>query len=71
MKTVCNATPIISLSSVNKLDILKKLFHAVIIPEAVYNEIRAKESCGYKEVESDFINVEKIKGKIYSELLFN
>lgn len=71
MKTVCNATPIISLSSVNKLDILKELFHTVIIPEAVYSEIRAKESYGYKEVESNFINVEKIKGKIYSELLFN
>jgi len=71
MKTVCNATPIISLSSVDKLDILKELFHTVIIPEAVYNEIRAKESYGYKEVESDFINVEQIKGKIYSDLLFN
>lgn len=71
MKTVCNATPIISLSSVDKLDILKELFHKIIIPEAVYNEIRAKESYGFIEVESDFIKVEKIKGKIYSELLLN
>ena len=71
MKIVCNATPIISLSSINKLDILKELFHSIIIPEAVYNEIKAKESFGYKEVESDFIKVEQIKGRIYSELLFN
>lgn len=71
MKTVCNATPIISLASVKKLDILKEVFHTVIIPEAVYKEIKAKKGYGYKEVESDFIKVECIRGKIYSELLFN
>ncbi len=71
MKTVCNATPIISLSSVKKLDILREMFQTVIIPEAVYNEIKAKESWGYNEVESDFIRVEAIKGKIYSELFFS
>jgi predicted nucleic acid-binding protein len=71
MKTVCNATPIISLSSVKKLYILKDLFHQIIIPEAVYNEIKAKKSYGYNEVESDFIKVECIKGKIYCELLLN
>jgi len=45
MKTVCNATPIISLASVKKLDILKEMFHKIIIPEAVYNEITDFRLC--------------------------
>jgi len=71
MKTVCNATPIISLSSIGKLNILKELFEEIIIPEAVYKEIKSKDRYGYKEVESDFIKVNHIKGKIYCELLLN
>lgn len=71
MKTVSNTTPIISLASVGKLDILKELFEEIIIPDAVYNEIKAKKSYGYKEVEADFIKVKHIKGKIYRDLLLN
>ncbi len=71
MKIVSNATPIISLSSVGKLNILKELFQTIIIPEAVYNEIKAKDSYGCSEVEADFIQPEAIKGIIYRDFLLN
>lgn len=71
MKIVSNTTPIISLASIGKLVLLKDLFNEIIIPEAVYDEIRAKESYGYKEVESEFIKIKPIKGKIYRDLLLN
>jgi len=41
---VANTTPIISLASINRLDILENLFGKIIIAEAVYNEIKAKQS---------------------------
>ena len=52
MIIVSNTTPIISLASIGKLDILKELFNQIIIAETVYNEIKAKKSYGYEEVES-------------------
>jgi len=71
MIIVSNTTPIISLSSIGKIDILKDLFNEIIISEAVYDEIKAKKSYGYDEVELDFIKVQSIKGEIYRDLLLN
>ncbi|NOY61368.1 MAG: DUF3368 domain-containing protein [Calditrichaeota bacterium] len=71
MIVVTNTTPIISLASIQKTEILKRLFSEIIIPQAVYDEIKAKESYGYKEVESDFIKVQQIKGQLYKDLLLN
>jgi uncharacterized protein len=39
VKVVCNSSPLIALLSVNKIDILNKLFGEVLIPEAVFNEV--------------------------------
>ena len=71
MKVVSNTTPIISLSSVGRLDILRQLFNEIIIPESVYAEIKAKKKYGYDEIESGFIKVKSIKGKIYTDLLMS
>ena len=57
MKVVSNTTPIIWLASINRLDILEKLFGEIIIAEAVYSEIKAKQGYGYEQVDSHFINV--------------
>jgi hypothetical protein len=40
---VSNASPLIVLLKINKLFILKELFEKVVIPDAVYKEITAKE----------------------------
>ena len=55
MTVVSNTTPIIALSSIGKLDLLHELFGEIIVPEAVYFEIKAKKSFGYSEIESPFI----------------
>jgi predicted nucleic acid-binding protein len=59
--TVSNTTPIISLSSIGKIEILKDLFQEIIIPQAVYNEIKAKHGYGYKQVDLSFITVQTIQ----------
>ncbi len=69
--TVSNTTPIISFCSIGKLDILEKVFGEIIIPEAVYNEIKQKESYGYEDIDSKFIKVEPVKSKNYLALLLN
>jgi len=71
MKVVVNTTPIISLAAINHLHVLEKLFGKIIIAEAVYQEIKAKQSHAYHEVDSPFIEVQKIEGYLYKELLLN
>lgn len=71
MIVVSNTTPLISLACIDKLEILEALFQEIIIPEAVYNEIKANEGFGYKEIDSEFIKVQPVKGKIYRDLLLN
>ncbi len=61
MKTVSNTTPIISLSSIGKIEILKDLFQEIIIPQAVYNEIKVKQDYGDNEVGLSFITVQTIQ----------
>ena len=61
MKTVSNTTPIISFSSIGKIEILEDLFQEIIIPQAVYDEIKAKQGYGYDEVDLSFITVQTIR----------
>jgi predicted nucleic acid-binding protein len=68
---VSNTTPIISLASIGKLDILKELFSEILIAEAVLKEIKAKERYGYNEIDRDYIQVKAVKGKIYTGLFLN
>ena len=71
MTVVSNATPIISLASIQKIELLEQLFGEIIVPQAVYDEIKAKESYGFKEIDSEFIKVNKVKGSLYTDLLLN
>ena len=69
MKTVSNTTPIISLSAIGKIEILRDLFREIIIPQAVYEEIKAKKGVGYHSVDSNFIKVQPIQTKNHKLLL--
>lgn len=42
-KVVINSTPIIALYEIGQLGLLKELYHSVIIPEAVYQEVTQKD----------------------------
>ncbi len=66
-KVVVNTTPLIALSHVGQLDVLKRLYGEIIIPEAVYRELSAKEeSVCKKAVDSalDWIRVNKIENQM-------
>lgn len=41
-KVVCNSSPIINLSKINKLDLIEKLYQKIIIPEEVFEELIVK-----------------------------
>lgn len=71
MKVVANTTPIISLASIGRLDLLERLFGRVLIAEAVYREIKAKPGYGHDQIDRDFIEVRSIQGERYKQLLLN
>ena len=66
-KVVVNTTPLIALSHVGQMDILKKLYGEIIIPKAVYRELSVKtESTCKKAVDRslEWIRVENIKNQM-------
>jgi uncharacterized protein len=69
MIVVSNSSPIISLSSVGRIDLFEKLFSEIQIPTHVYSEIKAKNKYGFNEVDSTFIKVTEIKNKNSSLIL--
>ena len=71
MKVVANTTPLISLASIGKLEILKDIFGEIIIADAVYNEIKAKQGYGYSEIDTDYIKVQSINGIAYRDFLLS
>ena len=71
MIVVSNATPIITLCSIDKLNILKHFFEKVYIPQAVYDEIKSKKAYGYKEIDDEFFEVTTIKDSFAQNILLN
>ena len=66
-KVVVNTTPLIALSHVGRLNILKELYGEIIIPEAVYKELSAKEDSICKnavERSRDWVRVDSIKNQM-------
>lgn len=60
---ILNSTPLICLAKVNKLDLLKKLFKEIIVPEEVKEEVLIENKTGYsilKEAFSNWIQVKKV-----------
>lgn len=64
-KIVSNTTPLISLMKISQLEILKKIYSEIIIPEAVYKEVEAgKHKDFYRDLsEIDWIKIQSIKDK--------
>jgi predicted nucleic acid-binding protein len=64
LKVVSNSTPLIALASINRLDILEKLYQEVFIPKAVMEEVSIHEKVGSIEIQkSKFIKVIEVKNK--------
>lgn len=62
---VSNTTPLISLMKISQLEILKKIYSEIVIPEAVYKEIEAgKHKEFYRDLSKiDWIKIRSIKNK--------
>ena len=66
-KVVVNTTPLIALSHVSQLDVLKRLYGEIIIPEAVYRELSIKtESICKKAVDNslEWIRIKSINNEM-------
>jgi hypothetical protein len=60
---ISNAGPLIVLYKSSLLDILKELYGNIIVPNAVYDEIKRKEEGRQLFQENNWINVQKVKNK--------
>lgn len=69
MVIISNATPVIALSSVNKLDILKSLFEEIIITEEVKTELITKERYGAEFPFMDWVKIEKLRNREFLKAL--
>lgn len=74
MKVISDSSPLIGLSSINQLDVLKILWGNIIIPEAVFKEvvILGENKIGSKEVKAasqDWIKVLKVQNRQEVEVL--
>lgn len=70
-KVVVNTTPLIALSHVGLLHLLKQLYGEIIIPEAVYQELAIKKgSVCEKEVNNSlsWIRVKKIENQMAKQM---
>ena len=66
-KVIVNTTPLIALCHVGQLDILKKIYGEILIPQAVYRELsEKKDSVCKKQVDDslNWIHVENIKDQM-------
>ena len=66
-KVIVNTTPLIALCHVGQLDILKKIYGEILIPQAVYRELSEKKDSVCKKQVDDSINwihVENIKNQM-------
>ena len=71
MTVVSNSTPIISLASIGATDILHQLFGKILIPQAVYYELKSKKAPGYEEVDASYFHITNIKGTPYIGFLLH
>lgn len=62
-KVIVNSTPLIVLSNVGKLDLLKRLYGEITIPEAVWNEVTQREdsACRVLKRGESWIHIERVK----------
>lgn len=63
LKIVVNSTPLIILCAIDCLSLLQKLYHEILIPEAVFREVTAKKdsACNQLLKPCDWIRVVPVK----------
>jgi predicted nucleic acid-binding protein len=72
LKVVSNSTPLIALSKIDRLSIVKEFFGSIIIPTAVFVEVATdnKERAGKAEVsKAKWIHSEKVSNNLAVDIL--
>ena len=69
-RVIVNSTPIILLSNINQLELLKQLYETITIPQAIYDEVTAKPDSACQNLKNhfDWIKVEKIRNPIQKKM---
>ncbi|MDY2840912.1 MAG: DUF3368 domain-containing protein [Treponema sp.] len=69
-RVIVNSTPIILLSNINQLELLKQLYETITIPQAVYDEVTAKPDSACQNLKNhfDWIKVEKTRNPIQKKM---
>jgi len=63
-EVVSNTTPLLSFIKLNRLDILKKVYKEIFIPEAVYHELEKGKDKYYRNISDEsWIKIVKVKNK--------
>lgn len=57
---IVNSTPVIGLANIGKLDILRQMYGAITIPQAVFDEIKSPSVQRQVNANRDWIRVEQI-----------
>lgn len=62
-RIIVNSTPLIVLTNINHLSLLKNLYSEIFIPQAVFDEVTAKNDSACQEIKNhtDWIHICKIK----------
>jgi len=75
MIIVSNTTPLIAFSSLQKFDLLKKLFGKLYIAEAVYHEAtiakKEKDNLAFEIAQADWIQTVKVKDRLAVDVLLD
>jgi len=63
LRVIVNSTPLITLSHIGKIELLRQLYHEIYIPEAVYQEVTKKNdiACEALNKSLDWIHVVPIQ----------
>ncbi len=74
MIVVANSTPLIALSKVGKLDLLKEIFGEIVIPQGVYDEVvvqgAGRPGAG-RVRKAVWIRTERVRNKAMIDFLLN
>lgn len=66
---IANASTLIGLSRIGQLNILREIFHEVVIPQSVYDEVVTESKYGSEEIKSaKYLKVEKVTDNKVIEL---
>lgn len=69
-RVIVNSTPIILLSNINQLELLKQIYGEITIPQAVYDEVTEKPDSACQNLKNHFgwIKIETIKNPLQKKM---